>query len=43
MVSRLGRDGGDGRVEVRDINTGTVEEDKIDFLESDNLFSDLTD
>ena len=34
---------GDGRVEVRDINAGTVEEEKIDFLESENLFSDLTD
>ncbi|TCP63112.1 ribose-5-phosphate isomerase [Rhodovulum bhavnagarense] len=32
---------GDGRVEVRDINAGTVEEEKIDFLESDNLFTDL--
>ncbi|OUS20737.1 ribose 5-phosphate isomerase A [Rhodobacterales bacterium 59_46_T64] len=34
---------GDGRVEVRDINAGTVETDKLDFLESDNLFSDLLD
>ena len=34
---------GDGRVEVRDITTGTVEEDRIDFLESDNLFTDLAD
>jgi len=34
---------GDGRVEVRDINAGTVEEDRIDFVESDNLFTDLTD
>jgi ribose 5-phosphate isomerase A len=32
---------GDGKVEVRDINAGTVEEDKIDFLENDNLFVDL--
>ncbi|ALG90783.1 MULTISPECIES: ribose-5-phosphate isomerase RpiA [Actibacterium] len=32
---------GDGKVEVRDINTGTVEEDKIDFLENDNLFADF--
>ncbi|KAJ54187.1 ribose 5-phosphate isomerase [Actibacterium mucosum KCTC 23349] len=32
---------GDGRVEVRDINAGTLEEDKIDFLESENLFSDF--
>jgi ribose 5-phosphate isomerase A len=34
---------GDGRVEVRDINAGTVEEDRIDFVESDNLFTDLTE
>jgi len=34
---------GDGRVEVRDINEGTVETDKIDFLDNDNLFSDLND
>ncbi|WP_456389539.1 ribose-5-phosphate isomerase RpiA [Profundibacter sp.] len=34
---------GDGRVEVRDINAGTMEEDRIDFVESDNLFMDLTD
>ena len=34
---------GDGKVEVRDINAGTVEEDRIDFVEADNLFADLTD
>ena len=34
---------GDGRVETRDINEGTVEEDRIDFLESENLFTDLQD
>ncbi len=34
---------GDGRVEVRDINEGTVEQDRIDFVESDNLFADLDD
>jgi ribose 5-phosphate isomerase A len=34
---------GDGRVETRDINEGTVEEDKLDFVESDNLFTDLQD
>ncbi|MEL6915689.1 MAG: ribose-5-phosphate isomerase RpiA [Pseudomonadota bacterium] len=34
---------GDGRVEVRDINDGTVQEDKINFVETDNLFSDLMD
>ncbi|WP_166416481.1 ribose-5-phosphate isomerase RpiA [Cochlodiniinecator piscidefendens] len=32
---------GDGKVEVRDINSGTVEEDHIDFVENENLFSDL--
>ncbi|NHX27978.1 ribose 5-phosphate isomerase A, partial [Escherichia coli] len=32
---------GDGKVEVRDINEGTVEEDKIDFLDNENLFADL--
>ena len=34
---------GDGRVEVRDINSGTVETDRVDFVESDNLFADLGD
>ncbi|MEM9437265.1 MAG: ribose-5-phosphate isomerase RpiA [Pseudomonadota bacterium] len=34
---------GDGRVEVRDINDGTVHEDHINFVDSDNLFSDLMD
>ena len=34
---------GDGRVEVRDINEGTVATEKLDFVESDNLFSDLSD
>jgi len=34
---------GDGRVETRDINEGTVEEDRLDFVESDNLFTDLQD
>ncbi|MCV2882585.1 ribose-5-phosphate isomerase RpiA [Actibacterium sp. XHP0104] len=32
---------GDGKVEVRDINEGTVEEDRIDFLDNENLFADL--
>ena len=32
---------GNGRVETRDINEGTVEEDRIDFTESDNLFTDM--
>lgn len=34
---------GDGKVEVRDINEGTVETGKLDFVESDNLFADLSD
>ena len=34
---------GDGRVEVRDINEGTIETDRIDFVETDNLFKDLSD
>lgn len=34
---------GDGRVETRDINQGTIESDRLDFVESDNLFSDLMD
>ena len=31
---------GDGRVELRDINEGTVETERLDFVETDNLFSD---
>jgi ribose 5-phosphate isomerase A len=34
---------GDGRVEMRDINTGEVERERIDFMESENLFADLGD
>ncbi|SEN08276.1 ribose-5-phosphate isomerase RpiA [Palleronia pelagia] len=34
---------GDGRVEVRDINDGTTQEDRIDFVDTENLFSDLND
>ncbi len=34
---------GDGRVEIRDINAGTVEKDRLDFVESDNLFTDMFD
>ncbi|ABF64692.1 ribose-5-phosphate isomerase RpiA [Ruegeria sp. TM1040] len=34
---------GDGKVEVRDINEGTIETDRIDFVETDNLFADLND
>ena len=32
---------GDGRVEVRDINEGTVEETRVEIEDADNLFSDL--
>ena len=32
---------GDGRVEVRDIAKGAVEEEKFDFLDDDNLFGDV--
>ncbi len=34
---------GDGRIELRDINEGTVEHDRLEFLETGNLFSDLAD
>jgi ribose 5-phosphate isomerase A len=33
----------DGRIELRDINKGTVERDRIDFAEPANLFADLGD
>ena len=34
---------GDGRVEIRDINAGSVEEDRIELIETENLFADLND
>ena len=34
---------GDGKVEVRDINDGTVASERMIFAETDNLFSDLSD
>lgn len=34
---------GDGRVEVRDINEGSVEENRHDFVETNNLFTDMND
>ncbi len=34
---------GDGHVELRDINEGTVEQDRLDFVETDNLFNDMND
>lgn len=32
---------GDGRVEIRDINEGTVHEEQLDFIEDENIFRDL--
>ncbi|MDO9524377.1 MAG: ribose-5-phosphate isomerase RpiA [Gemmobacter sp.] len=34
---------GNGRVEVRDINKGTSEEETIEFADTDNIFADLGD
>ena len=34
---------GDGRVETRDINEGSVEENRHDLDETENLFADLSD
>jgi len=34
---------GDGRVEIRDINEGTVENSKIEFAENENIFKNLQD
>ena len=34
---------GDGRVQLRDLNENSVTEDRLEFVESDNLFSDLGD
>ncbi len=34
---------GNGRIEVRDINQGTVQEEQLDFVESENLFTDMPD
>jgi len=34
---------GDGSVEVRDINNGTVEHEQIEVIEPDNLFVDVAD
>jgi ribose 5-phosphate isomerase A len=34
---------GDGRIELRDINEGTVTTGQMDIGESDNLFSDLSE
>ena len=34
---------GDGRVSVHDINKGAVDETQFDFLETDNLFTDVAD
>ena len=34
---------GDGKVEVHDINSGQTEEDRIEFAETENMFTDLKD
>ncbi len=34
---------GDGNVEVRDINIGSVEHERIDVIKRDNLFADISD
>lgn len=34
---------GSGRIETRDINDGTIEDMRLDFVEDDNLFRDLSD
>ena len=34
---------GDGRIELRDITEGTVERDRLDFVENENLFTDIGD
>ncbi|MFK7874235.1 MAG: ribose-5-phosphate isomerase RpiA [Paracoccaceae bacterium] len=34
---------GDGRVDVRDINEGTVKTEHLNFVESDNVFADFAD
>ena len=33
----------DGRVEVRDLSMGTIENERIDFVETDNIFRDVAD
>lgn len=34
---------GDGRVEVRDLSTGRIEEDHVDIVDSENIFTDIAD
>lgn len=34
---------GDGRVEVRDLTTGRTEGERIEFVETDNIFTDISD
>lgn len=34
---------GDGRVDVRDIATGRRAQERVDFVDTDNIFSDLSD
>ena len=33
----------DGRVEVRDLSMGTIENERIEFVETDNIFRDVAD
>ena len=34
---------GDGRVEVRDLSAGRSDEERISFVETDNIFGDISD
>ena len=34
---------GDGTVELRDINTGAVTQEKVGIAEDDNIFTDIAD
>jgi ribose 5-phosphate isomerase A len=33
----------DGRVEVRDLSMGTIENERIEFAETENIFRDVAD
>ena len=34
---------GDGKVELRDINAGSVASERVEFAENENVFADLDD
>ncbi len=34
---------GDGRVELREVGSEAVEESRVDFVEADNIFTDIAD